>query len=508
MELLKQILNNTTFGIDTDTLLIIFGPISIMVVGFMAYLLFRQKMIIRVLHRNLEKLEQSFRDLDEQAKLIVRTDLVLNKTQEELDKRLTSLNALHKISFSISTTLDADEVYHRLGYSFARDLGFEKSCLLIRDPLKNFQCQAQRGFSKEAIENIRESIHKDPSFVAALREGKSFSSLNCPPQKIDRIIQIFNTKHFILNPIITQEGMVGLLFVGNHTDSLSITQSDEELSAILSNQIRQSLENAKLFEAVFRSRKDLESNVQERTKELTSALDALKRISRAKSEFVSAVSHELRTPLTSIKGYASILMTGKIGHIPPDVKERLEKINKHSDNLVKFINDLLDVARIESGRAEMKFITTNIIPIIDNARDILAPQMKEKNIQFVMQLGTAIPHLTIDTSQIERVFINLLNNAIKFTGQNGSITFRSQPQPPHVLFEISDTGIGIGEEDLPKLFDEFYRVDNAINQSLQGTGLGLTLVKNIIEAHKGKIWVTSKINQGTTFHFTLPISQT
>jgi len=267
------------------------------------------------------------------------------------------------------------------------------------------------------------------------------------------------------------------------------------------------LENANLFERIYRSRQELELNIQDRTKELAFALEQVKRVSKMKSEFVSAVSHELRTPLTSIKGYASLLIAGKIGQIPPEVKERLEKINKHSDNLVKLINDLLDVLRIESGRVEMHFDECNVLGLIEGIRDLLTPQAKEKNIQIKINVAPETPKIYVNVSQLERVFINLMGNALKFTPQNGTITVTAKPDKEFVLFEVIDTGIGIGPEEQTRLFTEFYRADNEINKNVKGTGLGLSLAKNIVQAHLGKISVKSKPQEGTTFYFTIPIKR-
>jgi len=300
---------------------------------------------------------------------------------------------------------------------------------------------------------------------------------------------------------------MGILFVGNHSDASAVNEGDEELISILANQIGQSVENAQLFEQVYRSSQILESKVQERTKQLESALADVKQISENKSEFISAVSHELRTPLTSIKGYASLLMTGKLGDIPDQVKERLEKINKHSDNLVKLINDLLDIARIESGKMELKVKPQTITHIIENVHDLLTPQLREKNLKWITEIPDNTPAVPIDPALIERVFINLIGNAIKFTFQ-GHIKVTVTHDEKNLKIEVSDTGIGINEGDIPKLFNEFYRVDNEINQVVKGSGLGLSLVKNIIEAHRGDIWITSKVDKGTTIHFTLPLKET
>lgn len=504
-----DLLNQFVYGIkqlDASTFLTLVSIILFMLVGILTFILLIKIDQLKELRQSTKKLMRSFNELDEQAKLIVKTDLELNRAQEELDKRLQGLNALQKTSRLISTTLDQDEIFRRLGQPLISELGFEKNLILMFDADKKYHCRIENGFSKEEIIYTISQLEKDAGLGTALREGHTFSSATSPKQRKEKINQIFNIEHFILAPILSQEGMIGIMFVGNRSNSYAVTEGDEEMLSILANQIGQALENAQLFEQVYRSRQELESKIQDRTKQLALALEEVKKTSKMKSDFISAVSHELRTPLTSIKGYAAILITGKIGEIPATVKERLEKINKHSDNLVKMINDLLDIARIESGRVEMKFIKHAVSPLIENVRDILTPQMKDKGIQLKMQIDPKTPEVLVDTNQIERVFINLISNAIKFTPVNGTITVSAQPQKDEVLFSVADTGVGITAEDIPKLFQEFYRVDNEINQNVKGTGLGLTLAKNIVEAHGGKIWVTSKVNEGTAFYFTLPVS--
>lgn len=496
---------NMTGDFSIDSFWVMLGIIILTIIVALAFLAILKMEQVKRLKTSVDKLRQSFNSLDEQAKLIVKTDLELNKTQEELEKRLNSLNALDRISRLISTTLDAEEIFRRLSKAIVSELGFEKILVLMFDEAKEAQARIEVGFSKETVSEILSRLIKDHSLSPLLLEGRTISSLNAPKQKKEKITQLLGLGHFVLSPILTQDGLIGIFFVGNQSDNMPVTEGDEDLISILSNQIGQALENANLFEQVYRSRQELESKIQDRTRELALALEKVQEISKAKSDFVSAVSHELRTPLTSIKGYASILITGKVGDIPAAVKERLEKINKHSDNLVKLINDLLDISRIESGRVEMKLEEHNIVALIEGIRDLLTPQMKDKNIQFETRVDAKIPALLVDSTQIERVFINLLSNAVKFTPPNGTIKVNAQMNKDHALFQIIDTGIGISENELPKLFSEFYRVDNEINQVVKGTGLGLVLVKKIVEAHGGRIWVTSKVGTGTTFHFTLPL---
>jgi signal transduction histidine kinase len=156
----------------------------------------------------------------------------------------------------------------------------------------------------------------------------------------------------------------------------------------------------------------------------------------------------------------------------------------------------------------MKFDLYKIKNILDNVADLLTPQITAKDIKLQLILPDQIEMVFADTSQIERVFINLLSNAIKFTPPKGTITIKGAPalEKGYVVFNVSDTGIGIPASEIQKLFSEFYRVDNEINQNVKGTGLGLVLAKNIVQAHHGKIWVQSQVGSGTSFYFTLPVS--
>jgi signal transduction histidine kinase len=478
---------------------------SILTLAAFLLLFFLREKTIRGLRSSLNKMTSSFRELDEQAKLIVQTDLELNKAQEALDRRLNGLDALQKISRLISTTLDEDEIFRRLNQPLLTELGFEKYLILSQDHQGKFVPRVDFGFPAHETQALTQQLNESPSLLKALTQGQLVSSLKTPADIKEHFVKTFHLKHFVLTPILSQEQMLGFILAGNQSDAFIVTEGDEEVISILSGQISHALENARLFEQVYRSSQELEVKVQQRTKELTVALEKVRQISQMKSEFISAVSHELRTPLTSIKGYASLLIAGKVGEIPGGVKERLEKINKHSDNLVQMINNLLDIARIESGRTEMKFLRHDVPSIVDSVYDLLTPQLKEKNIRFIADVAPNSPEVLMDSTQIERVFINLIGNAIKFTPEQGTITVKVTHDETKVMASVSDSGIGIKEDDLSKLFKEFYRIDNPINQNIKGTGLGLALAKKIVMAHNGEISVTSQVNHGTTFSFSLPL---
>jgi two-component system phosphate regulon sensor histidine kinase PhoR len=365
------------------------------------------------------------------------------------------------------------------------------------------------GFSDADNAPIKSLLDSDVDFFASLiADEKSISSISpsLDPALRNKICAIFQVKLFVLSPFLPKEGKKGLLFAGVVSPDTIINEGDEELIKILANQIGQALENARLFENTWQAHQELENRVEQRTKELSLALEEVRRVSQRKNDFVSNVSHELRTPLTSIKGYASILLTGKLGAIPEEAHKRLAKINKHSDELVQFVNDLLDIARIESGRITLKIAPLSLKNIIDEVGDMLTVQMKERQINFSAEIPDNMPEVMADYSQLKRVFINLVNNALKYTPPGGRIVIRVHSTDMGIQVDVTDTGCGIPEDAMDKLFTEFYRVDIAINQEVKGTGLGLAMVKHIIEAHKGRIWVRSKTGFGSTFSFTIPKS--
>ena len=455
----------------------------------------------------IETLKASLEEMDEQAKLIMRTDMELNKTQEELDKKISGLDILQRLSRDISTTLEEKQIFRKINNEYLEGLGFEKSLAFLWNGLKReFHPYLNLGYSDIESEEIKNAVNSDKNYYLDLiHNGKTASSVSVPDYFLtrDKIYKEFQVRSFIICPILAQEGDQGFIFVGTENIETCITEGEEELITILANQIGQTLDNARLFEKTWRSQQELEIKVEERTRQLTQALEEVGKISKRKSDFISSVSHELRTPLTSIKGYAAILLAGKLGAVPDEIRNRLEKINRHSDELVHMVNDLLDISRIESGKVNMNMESLELKYISDKVADLLSEQLKTKNITFSSNIPTDCEKILADRSQIERVFINLVGNALKFTPENGKISINAHRSGRVIQIDVADTGFGIPEDAQEKIFEEFFRVENAINQEVKGTGLGLTLVKHIVEAHQGRIWVKSKLSEGSTFSFTL-----
>jgi len=268
----------------------------------------------------------------------------------------------------------------------------------------------------------------------------------------------------------------------------------------------QCLDNIGLFESLYQSKQGLEDKIKARTQELAKTLKAVEKVNKLKSEFISSVSHELRTPLTSIKGFSALLVAEKFGKLPEKARQMLEKVDENVNKLVDMVNTLLDISRIESRRIEVKLASFDLVTLIHDVKTLFLPQLGERKITFAYEGAKALP-VYMDKNLIERVFINLINNALKFTPEGGTITAICTKDESRALVCIKDTGYGIEKDKVDMIFGEFFRVDNPINRKEKGSGLGLSLVKRIIDTHGERIWVESEPGKGTAFYFTLKLAQ-
>jgi len=233
---------------------------------------------------------------------------------------------------------------------------------------------------------------------------------------------------------------------------------------------------------------------------------ALKEAAELKSHFTSMVSHELRTPLTAIKESISIVMDGTAGELNEEQRGFLDISKRNVDRLARLINDVLDYQKLESGKFEFHFQENDINEIIKETENTMVSVAKEKGLDIILNLGSNLPKIQCDKDKIIQVLTNLLSNAIKFT-EKGSITIISEKRDNAIELKIKDAGIGIKNEDLPRLFHAFEQLGKGNERKTGSTGLGLAISKEIIDKHKGKIWVESELGKGSAFHIILPITE-
>lgn len=226
---------------------------------------------------------------------------------------------------------------------------------------------------------------------------------------------------------------------------------------------------------------------------------------RLKSEFVSNVSHELRTPLNAILGYASLVLEGTYGDIPEHLKSPVDGIQRNAFELLELINNLLDLSKMESGQVSIFIEPVDLGRLLPEAAQKVAPLLNGKNVELKWRVQDDLKRIQSDPLKIRQVFMNLLCNAIKFT-EEGSITISAANAERGIHLSIEDTGIGIKEEDLPAIFEAFRQIDGSTTRKAGGSGLGLTIVKNILEMLHGTIGVKSEFGKGSTFTVFLPES--
>jgi two-component system sensor histidine kinase VicK len=227
------------------------------------------------------------------------------------------------------------------------------------------------------------------------------------------------------------------------------------------------------------------------------------KLDKMRKEFVANVSHELRTPLTTIRSYTETLLDGAVEDKEYTVNF-LKVINSESERMTRLVKDLLQLSKLDYDKMEWNMKKLNIKNILKDCAQKMEISAKQKNQSITFEADENMPEINGDKDRIEQVFINIISNAIKYTPEGGSIHIRAEVKDTGIEARIKDTGIGIPKEDLPRLFERFYRVDKARSRMMGGTGLGLSIANNIVEAHKGSIRIESENGKGTEVILNFP----
>ena len=228
----------------------------------------------------------------------------------------------------------------------------------------------------------------------------------------------------------------------------------------------------------------------------------LRRLERVRQDFVANVSHEFKTPLTAIQGFAETLLGGALDD-KANRKRFVEIIREHAWRLARLTDDLLKLSRIEAGRLELELRPVSVETLVNCCVETARLKAEAKGLRIHVQLPEGLPPVRGDSAQLAEVLQNLLDNALQYTPSGGQIDVTAVSDGREVTFTVADTGIGIPESDLERIFERFYRVDAARSREAGGTGLGLAIARHIVDAHKGRIWVESAVGQGSRFHFSV-----
>ena len=440
---------------------------------------------------------------------------ILYSNNSELAKSLYQLNVLYSVSSQLAGTLDKTKLVTIMNTGLDRGLNFSLSHALIMNHPEDATLIIN---SKYPISDKLEDALKLRSMLAykSLFEDNNLPfELSMENITVEKHIKEESEEILDLNilvwdrmflPISTSDRFFGTVEVIRQNE---FSGEDSTCFQTIVKQVALPLESAILYEEIQKT------NIK------------LEKLEKLKSEFISIVSHELRTPLTSIKNSLEMMLSGRMGEITKVQDNFLGLAKRNVDRLSGIINDLLDLSKIEAGKMEYRFEPINILEPVKFVISTFASLAEKKNIELT--LNSAVEELKVygDSDRIEQVMNNLVSNAIKFTPNNGKVTVEIEEidsylaaasmmqdeattaedfsDNSYVKISVQDTGIGIKTEDIPKVFDKFQQIESSLSREVGGTGLGLPIAKQLIEAHRGKIWLESEFNKGTRFSLIIPV---
>jgi two-component system NtrC family sensor kinase len=438
--------------------------------------------------------EKTLQTLADYATIAIQNARAYQATDQALAQRLEELTHLYQIARMVTSTLEQEQVFDlvaaRIREMFrveagslllldeeAQELEFVTSWLGDQEPLRGIGLELGQGIAGQV------ALTQEPALVNDAYSDEKFYS------EIDQHTG-FVTRSILCVPLMVQDRCIGVIELLNKLDGPFVPEDAERLKDVASP-VAIALENAQLY-----------CQAQE--------------LHEAKSRFVATMAHQLRSPLTAIKGYSEMLLSGATGQLPDASTDSVRQIQAHANNLVTLMEDLLDIARLETGEAQLQFESTSLKEIVTQLASSLEQRLKDKNLKLSVKVPARLPPIYADRERIGQILSSLLTNAYLYTLPKGRITVEARPlgrrrrrrnDTTWIAISVSDTGIGITTEDQPKVFERFFRAEHPLVQHHPGRGLSLSIAKSLVELHGGRISVESEPGKGSTFQLTLPTAQ-
>lgn len=407
------------------------------------------------------------------ASLLQHTDLD-KLTPEQMAALLSSYERLIELSRMLNATLELPSLLQMI-VEAACELSNSKasSILLVDRQSGELYFETAIGAQSEELQRVPVPIdnslagwvvrHGEPLVVDDVQKDRRHF------QTADSVTATV-TRNLVAVPLKVKDKIIGVLEAINKADAQAFNESDISLLTTLAAQAAVAIENAHLFQ---------------------------------QSDLISEMVHELRTPLTAILAYADMLIEAPI---PEQQRSQfLETIRGEAERLTNLTNDFLDLARLSSGRAALIRESFELPKVIHAAANVMRPQATEKGVHITVCADQNLPNVWGDRKRVHQIILNLVSNAVKYNRPDGKVSVSAQAEGEWIRVTVSDTGRGIAPENLPRLFEKFFRESDAEGYA-KGTGLGLSIAKQLVEAHGGQIDVDSQLGVGTTFSFTLPAS--
>ncbi len=387
----------------------------------------------------------------------------LETSNKELQRRVQEAETLYQVGKSITSLQPRDQVLERIMDAVFYLVGAEEAALMLSDR-ETGRMQAvihRQRVPGELDQGGRRSEEELAQDAASKGDVTASGALLYAPLKVG-------------------EEVIGAIGVGNRVSARPFSPHSRQLLRALADYAAIAIENARLYEEV-------------------------QQANRAKSEFVSVVAHELRAPMTSIHGYTSMLRQGLGGELTPTQAEFITAIDEVTERMRVLVSDLADVSRIEAGRLRMEPRPVKFQDALLKAAKTVRTSIESRSQRLTLQVPDDLPLVQADPNRLVQILTNLLSNATKYTPDEGGIRVEVGVEGDHVRCAVSDTGIGMSPEDLERLFTKFFRSDHPHVREVPGTGLGLVIVKNLVELQGGEVEVASELGRGTRVSFTLPV---
>lgn len=421
---------------------------------------------------------------------------IIAQTNRLLDQELYKSTIVAKVGEIIAYVSDYDETVRHLMELVSQIVNFDAGVLLLargEDKMLGIYINGRvsRGFLDELEKKAVETFNKETEgsltltgFLEKIIYGKVATAKDGGEDFTD--LAVAKVKTFCASALRIGNEVFGVIAIGNGKTS-AFAKGEIDSFNIIANQATIVIDDAALY------------------KNLKVAHEKLKIVDQMKSDFVSHVSHELRTPLTTMREANAQLLEGLKGPLNEGQKRFLEISQKGVDRLSRIINNLLDLSRLEAGKIKLERSQVDIVILAREVMDSLRPQVSHKRINLEDKMPASLPEIYVDPDRIRQVFINLLGNALKYTGDGGKITLTAEKKGDRLEASIDDTGIGIPPEHIDKIFERFERVSKIPIPGVGGAGLGLPICRELLNLHKGHVCVESTLGKGSKFTFSLPI---
>jgi signal transduction histidine kinase/CheY-like chemotaxis protein len=408
----------------------------------------------------------------------------------ELAKNVEQLEALREVGEAVSSSLDVDHVLSTIAMHAVALSGTDGGSIMeFSDRDRCFMVRSVYRTDASVVDRLRSiRIDLDETLVGrAARERHPIAVPDLDAVHLDPHLKILHDdgwRSLAAVPMLREDQIVGSLIVRRKRTG-GFTDDTLDLLETFASQSALALLNARLFR-----------ELEEQSVELELA-------SKHKSEFLASMSHELRTPLNAVLGFSEVLLERMFGDINERQEDYLRDIHGSGQHLLELLNEILDLSKVEAGRMDLEYSTFDLRSMLDGAASMLRERAVLHGIDLGIETADDLGSVYSDELRLKQVLLNLMTNAVKFTGDGGSVMVRAVRQGPEILITVTDTGIGVPEEDRERIFESFQQGGRGSSRE-EGTGLGLTLSRRLVELLGGRMWLESEVGSGSTFGFSLP----